>query len=1256
MLAPQERVNDRYEVLEPIGKGGMGMVYLAKPLVALEAHPPAGLATETVALKILMLPPGESQRRFRREFRVMSRLEHPAVIRVLESGSYDNVPYIVMPYLSGGTLQQRYAGGAKNTADLLVRLQLMRHIAEALAYIHSQGIIHRDLKPENIMLTPLQAPVNSTISRQYPQWRQLLQQVRQPESAPLDLALEQAVLMDFGVAKSTHNETMALTQEGAIVGTVNFMSPEQARGQAIDVRSDLYAFGSLLYWTLVGNAPFQSKSYTETLLRLLREAPQPPSLHVPCVPEALDDVVLTLLEKVPADRYSSASDVLRDLRDVMQQLLATLEPDQTANTAATLPTLPSFEDEPSRDVLPLRLFNTPLIARDAQWQRLEATLEPEQGQLLVLEAAHGMGLSRILSELRREARGRELLVLQLRNDPGVYLPYQAWREGLRALRKQDPASFDYAVTGLASILALLLPELLPDDQTLTPAESNLPADIVQLRLCDAVDNLLSQLLSRRHVLLLADNMHAADEGTLGIVQYLARGRVASSLSMVLGWHPEQSSGASSLRDLANAVISLPPLDDAAMAQLLQALLGDELEPRLERYLIERAAGSPFIAHSLLSAWLEAGALQRQRGRWSRTQSSTAVPAQLEDIFQQRLEHLSESAQKTLRAASSIGRTFEFELLQALLASDEDSLLDDIDALLRIGLIEELAQDSYRFRQVLLQESLHAQLPQRRRQRYHEKLADLLSQRPDISPGQLADHYAETSAAERGIPYALQAAREAGEVFANDLAEHYYRLVLQIVAQADTDTLPAAPAAAAHSYPYASYGQASVASISAFELAATLTRVGRWQEAQELYQQASQEEAMQLRAWHGLGMLAQKQGDLLASEEHLRRARETETKQEHNRALMPALHRSLGRTLTLKGDFVAARQVLEQGLQLVQDAPLSEAQKTLEIANIEVGIAQLEYESSHWESAIRWLRSAQERIDDEADKLLSALIFNTLGICYRKMGNFNEAREALERAHSRFESAGDISGAMGALTNLSNILADSGELRKAFEIDGEVRRNAYRLGADRNAAIVASNQAETLIRWGRYDEALSLLEEAGQIFTRLSFTTLQSHVALYSAKAYVRQGELPQAQAQLEHSQQLLQRNPQPLYQALYWLHCGEWYLRSHDLAPANDLLRQALAAFEAMQSLYEKLETHLLLAESLLLSADLEACQQHLDAAADLASQTNDPGWGCHIAYLRALARGDQAEIEALREELEELEQSHISVRIERSLAAYRQP
>jgi Tol biopolymer transport system component len=273
----------QYEIRAPLGSGGMGEVYRARDLTL----------GRDVALKFL--PPHLSAdpdrlRRFEQEARAASALNHPAIVAVYELGRTEAQPYISMELVDGQTLRQLLGRGPLAPRRLL---PIAAQIASALAKAHAAGIVHRDLKPENLMVS----------------------------------SDDHAKVLDFGVAKLTgdlagdRSEATTLdrgTQPGALVGTVEYMSPEQASGRAADFRSDQFSFGLVLYELLTGRRPFQRATTVETLSAVIRDDLPPLELSPALVP--LGWIVERCLAKAPEDRYASTQDLALDLARIRDRL------------------------------------------------------------------------------------------------------------------------------------------------------------------------------------------------------------------------------------------------------------------------------------------------------------------------------------------------------------------------------------------------------------------------------------------------------------------------------------------------------------------------------------------------------------------------------------------------------------------------------------------------------------------------------------------------------------------------------------------------------------------------------------------------------------------------------------------------------------------------------------------------------------------------------------------------------------------------
>jgi serine/threonine protein kinase/Tol biopolymer transport system component len=281
-----------YEILAPLGAGGMGEVYRARDT----------RLDRTVAVKVLashLSSSPELKQRMGREARAISSLNHPHICHLYDIGSQDGADFLVMEFLEGQTLADRLRAGAVPLPEVY---KIGIAVAEALAFAHSHGILHRDLKPGNIMLTPAGAK-----------------------------------LMDFGLAKPlaqtsgsgstsappsfTAVATMSgpsplspLTTAGTIVGTIQYMAPEQIEGKEADVRSDLFAFGAVLYEMATSKRPFQGKSQISLASAILESDPAPVRTINPKAPAAFEHIVTTCLQKSPDDRFQTAHDIKLQLQ------------------------------------------------------------------------------------------------------------------------------------------------------------------------------------------------------------------------------------------------------------------------------------------------------------------------------------------------------------------------------------------------------------------------------------------------------------------------------------------------------------------------------------------------------------------------------------------------------------------------------------------------------------------------------------------------------------------------------------------------------------------------------------------------------------------------------------------------------------------------------------------------------------------------------------------------------------------------------
>jgi serine/threonine protein kinase len=259
-----------YRIERRLGRGGMGILYLAvepglERRVALKLIAPEAAADEVFA------------RRFREESKIAASIEHPNVVPIYAAGEEDGIPYIAMRYVAGSDLGRRISREGRLDPEQAVAL--IAQIGNGLDAIHAAGLIHRDVKPANVLLSG-------------------------------EEGAEHAYITDFGVARNVSTQS-GLTQTGRFVGTLDYVAPEQISGEPIDARVDVYALGCLLFKLLTGEVPYPREGEAARLYAHLNDPPPAPSLYVPALPMALDDVVIRAMSKLPGDRFPSAGDLGR---------------------------------------------------------------------------------------------------------------------------------------------------------------------------------------------------------------------------------------------------------------------------------------------------------------------------------------------------------------------------------------------------------------------------------------------------------------------------------------------------------------------------------------------------------------------------------------------------------------------------------------------------------------------------------------------------------------------------------------------------------------------------------------------------------------------------------------------------------------------------------------------------------------------------------------------------------------------------------
>ena len=719
----------RYRLDSQIGRGGMGVVYRATDL---ELH-------RRVAVKVISENSSEDAReRLIREARAAAALNHPHIVSVYDVGEANGLPFFVMELVEGPSL-------SKTPPTELSRIvELGLQICAALEHAHTNNIVHRDLKPDNVLVSTTGQSIK---------------------------------LADLGLALPGHGAR--ISRAGLVLGTPSYMAPEQALGHEVDARTDLYALGVLLYELTTGRVPFKGDDPLAVVSQHVHAPAVPPRVLRPDVPRPLEILILRLLEKNPAARFQTATEVAAALHNCLDE--NAVEGDADAAPAVAI------LDALSRGRLIGRA--TELAEARQLWQR---ALDGH-GHAVLLSGEPGAGKTRLARELAIQAAVDGAVVLTggcyEYEATTPYLPFvEAFRRFVR--EEKDDERLRTILGDDAPQIAKLAPEI---ETRLGPfhARTELAPHEERLLFFDAVVQVLSNLARSKGLLFYADDLHWADRGTLWLLTHLLR-QMREERALIVGCyreteldraHPLSRALLDWNRERLVTRITLRRFEAAETNEQLSALLGESVSADFGEAVHRETEGNPFFVEEVLKALIEQGSVRRESGRWRRCDvGELVIPQSVKEAIGSRLDRVSEQTNDVLRVAAVLGKTFSFEELQAAAGNlSEDVLLDALDESTTAQLINSSGTESFTFTHDKIREVLYEELNPIRRRRLHRHAAEGLERRGVPSENdrhgvtsacaveRLAYHYIHAGDYEHGLTYAKQAAAAAEKVFAFDEA-------------------------------------------------------------------------------------------------------------------------------------------------------------------------------------------------------------------------------------------------------------------------------------------------------------------------------------------------------------------------------------------------------------------------------------------------------------------------------------------------------
>jgi len=830
---PASFVNGRYTVQRFLGEGGKKIVYLAHDTVL----------DRDVAFALIKTDGLDetARQRIAREAQAMGRLgSHPHIVTVFDLGEEPGPhpgplpilgvgeraplslagegqgegetraatrprglgqPYMVTELMGGGDVEGLIERAPEHKLPLAQALQIAEQVCAGLEFAHERGIVHRDLKPGNVWLTSSE------------------QRATGNESPPV------AKIGDFGLAVAI--DRSRLTQAGMMVGTVNYMPPEQAMGGEVTPRSDLYSLGAMLYEMVTGRPPFVGDDAVAIIGQHLNTPPVSPAWHRPDCPAGLETLILRLLEKDANKRPASASEVRVVLESVATVGTGAMNRAPTPGaTAAGVDSVgagfkPARPGEAPERQAPYDnpLYRRVFVGREAELRQLQRAFDAAlsgQGGLAMVVGEPGIGKTAVCEQLATyvSLRGGRTLTGHCYEEGSLSLPYLAFVEALRGYVVSRPPEdlrkeLGTAATDLARIVSDVRERL-----SVEPRPAGDPEE-ARSRLLEAVSGFLRSASTVQPLLLILEDLHRADQGTLDLLLHLARNLQGARLLVAGSYrdvevdrsHPLSATLGELRRGSSFSRVLLRGLGTPEVQRMLAAITGAEPPGSLAETIHRQTEGNPRFVQEVVRYLVEEGHLGHGgpnprplplggRGEEAIGVSAMVIPEGLRDVIGRRLSRLSPDCNRVLAIAAVIGRDFGLETLQTVAGLGEEPVVSALEESVHVGVLEEQSRPGsirYRFAHAFFRQTLYEELIAPRRLRLHQQVAAALERqyanRLEEHAAELAEHFAQSTDRDdlaKAVRYGELAAARATSVYAYGEAARHLEQALAVQDVLDPD--------------------------------------------------------------------------------------------------------------------------------------------------------------------------------------------------------------------------------------------------------------------------------------------------------------------------------------------------------------------------------------------------------------------------------------------------------------------------------------
>jgi tetratricopeptide (TPR) repeat protein/ribosomal protein L40E len=724
---PTSFARGRYQVKKFLGEGGKKKVYLTHDT----------LLDRDVAFALIKTEKLDDATRTRvsREARAMGKLgDHPNIVAIYDMGEHEGQPYIVIPVMPGGDVEGLIEKAPEHHLPIEQAVGIAKCICRGLEFAHSKGIIHRDIKPGNVWLSADGA----------------------------------AKIGDFGLALAV--DLSRLTQPGMMVGTVTYMPPEQAMGGKVTAKADLYSLGAMLYEMVTGRPPFVGDDSIAIIGQHINTPPVSPTWHRADLPPPLETLILQLLEKDPDKRPESAAVVLQALEAIEAGRIK----------------------EPAKETVPVEnpLYRRVFVGREQELKQLQSAFDGAmsgQGALMMVTGEPGIGKTALCEQLSTYVtlRGGRTLVGHCYEAGSLSSPYLAFVEALRSyVLSRDAKDLREELGSGAADVARIVSEI--RERLKIRVRPQKDPEEERYRLLQAVTGFLSNAAAVQPMLVVLEDLHDADKGTLDMLTHVSR-NLAGARLLIAGTyrdveldrsHPLSAALAELRRVSTYGRVLLRGLNADEVRRMLESITRESVPWGLAEAVHRQTEGNPLFVQEVVRYLIEEGLITRKEGRWRPTKDTPlemSIPEGLRDVIGKRLSLLSPECNQLLAVASVIGREFALETLKAVAGINEDVFVSVLKDAVRLSVLEERSQRGlvrYRFTHAFFRQTLYEEMIAPQRLKLHRQVArsleTLYAKRLEEHATELAEHFSHSTDPadlKKGVEYSEMAAKRAMDVYA-----------------------------------------------------------------------------------------------------------------------------------------------------------------------------------------------------------------------------------------------------------------------------------------------------------------------------------------------------------------------------------------------------------------------------------------------------------------------------------------------------------